>query len=90
MSIGEIDENGLIIYEPKEYDIEWIGMMQEKHKLSSTDTGLLMDIMDRGATQTQAEKTLLKLKELAIEKKTEGLNELVKPEEPEVSEVEDE
>jgi hypothetical protein len=77
--IGELDENGLIIYEPKDLSehMEWISLTQRQLKLDNSGLKLLFELMDRGATKEQAVKTIKQIKEMALEP-VDGLNEIVK------------
>ena len=82
MSVGEKDQNGLIIFEPKDLSLEYEWMQETKFamKLSNPELQILWEIMDRGATRKQAVKTMEQLKAKAIEK-TDALNSLLVKEE---------
>ena len=84
MSIGEKDQNGYIIYEPKDLSLEyeWMQETMFKLKLSNPELQILWEIMDRGATRNQALKTLEQLRAKAVEK-TDALNSLLVKEEEE-------
>ena len=85
MSFGEKDQNGLIIFEPKDLSLEYEWMQETKFamKLSNPELQILWEIMDRGATRKQAVKTMEQLKAKAIEK-TDALNSLLVQEEEKV------
>ncbi len=77
--IGEVDDNGLVIYEPKDLSehMEWISLKRRIEKLNNYEVKLLFEIMDRGATRDQAMKTLKQIREMAVEP-IKVLNELTK------------